>query len=337
MKKKIAVWLSVLMIVTIFAGFASEEKAMKRNSDHKEDKIKIVTTIFPEYDWVREIIGEKKENIDIQLLLKNGADLHSYQPNTADLLAISKADMFIYVGGHSDKWVEDALKDPINKNRIVINLFDVLDGELKPLKETEGMADHHEEDHHEEDHHEEEHHHENDEHIWISLRRAIKSVNYISDQIASIDVQNADTYIQNADYYVKQLEKLDQEYRTSISQGKKDTIVFADRFPFFYMADDYGVNYYAAFTGCSAESEASFETVSILANKIDELKLQCLLTIENRTHKIPETIIENTKSQDQTVLTMNSLQSVTEKNIKDGISYLDVMQSNLEVLKKALQ
>lgn len=332
MKNKITILLSFLMVLTILVGCAGGKNESKIDGDNN-DKIKVVTTIFPEYDWIREIVGENKDNVDIQLLLKNGVDLHSYQPNTEDLLAISKADIFVYVGGHSDQWVEDALKDPINKDRVVINLFDVLNGELKPLNETEEMEHHHDE----EGHHDEEHHHENDEHVWLSLKRSIKAVNYISTQLATIDSKNSDTYIKNAENYVKELEKLDQEYRTSINEGTKDTVVFADRFPFFYMADDYELNYYAAFTGCSAESEASFETVSVLAKKIDEFELKYLLTIENRTHKIPETVIENTKLQNQDILIMNSLQSVTEKDINEGISYLGVMQSNLEVLKTALQ
>lgn len=331
MKNKITVLLSVLMVLTILVGCASGKNGNKIDSD-KKDKIKIVTTIFPEYDWVREIVGENNEIVDNKLLMKNGVDLHSYQPNTDDLLAISNADIFIYVGGHSDQWVEKALKDPINKDRVVINLFDVLDGELKPLKRTEGMEHHHGDEHH----HEDEHPHD-DEHVWLSLKRTIKAVDYISTQLASIDSDNSDVYEKNAEAYIKELEKLDQEYKTSISEEAKDTVVFADRFPFYYMADDYGLNYYAAFTGCSAESEASFETVSVLAKKIDELELKYLLTIENRTHKIPETVIENTKSKNQEVLEMNSLQSVTEKDINEGITYLGVMQSNLEVLKVALQ
>lgn len=326
MKNKTIALLSALMVLVLLVGCASGKNEGKADNN-KNNKIKIVTTIFPEYDWVRNIVGGNNDKVDIKLLVKNGVDLHNYQPNTDDLLAISNADIFIYVGGHSDQWVDEALKDPVNKDRVVINLFDVLDKDLKPLKESEGM----------EHHHDDEHHHENDEHVWLSLPRTIKAVDYISTQLVSIDDDHSDAYENNTKDYIKELEELDQAYRACIGEGTKDTVVFADRFPFYYMADDYGLNYYAAFTGCSAESEASFETVSVLAKKIDEYELKYLLTIENRTHKIPETVIESTTLQNQEVLEMNSLQSVTEKDINDGITYLNAMKSNLEVLKIALQ
>lgn len=326
MKNKTIALLSALMVLVLLVGCASGKNEGKADNN-KNNKIKIVTTIFPEYDWVRNIVGENNDKVDVKLLVKNGVDLHNYQPNTDDLLAISNADIFIYVGGHSDQWVDEALKDPVNKDRVVINLFDVLDKDLKPLKESEGM----------EHHHDDEHHHENDEHVWLSLPRTIKAVDYISTQLVSIDDDHSDAYENNTKDYIKELEELDQAYRACIGEGTKDTVVFADRFPFYYMADDYGLNYYAAFTGCSAESEASFETVSVLAKKIDEYELKYLLTIENRTHKIPETVIESTTLQNQEVLEMNSLQSVTEKDINDGITYLNAMKSNLEVLKIALQ
>ncbi len=360
MKNKTIALLSALMVLVLLVGCASGKNEGKADNN-KNNKIKIVTTIFPEYDWVRNIVGENIDKVDIKLLVKNGVDLHNYQPNTDDLLAISNADIFIYVGGRSDQWVDEALKDPVNKDRVVINLFDVLDKDLKPLKESEGMEHHHDEEHHHDDEHhhdeehhddehhhdeehhddehhdEEKHHHENDEHVWLSLPRTIKAVDYISTQLVSIDDDNSDVYENNTKDYIKELEELDQAYRACIGEGTKDTVVFADRFPFYYMADDYGLNYYAAFTGCSAESEASFETVSVLAKKIDEYELKYLLTIENRTHKIPETVIESTTLQNQEVLEMNSLQSVTEKDINDGITYLNAMKSNLEVLKIALQ
>ena len=331
MKKYLTLILTALMIVVLPVG------CKKDNTEKvtQADTLKIVTTIFPEYDWVRQIAGDNIEHTDIQLLLKNGVDLHSYQPNTKDLTAISEADIFIYVGGHSDTWVEDALKDPVNKERIVINLFDVLDGELKPMMETEGMEHHHHEDH--EDH--DDHHHEDeyDEHVWLSLPRAVKAVDFIAEEMGKADKDRAKDYRENADKYIYELESLDQEYRQVIDDGTINTLIFADRFPFFYMTDDYGLYYYAAFSGCSADAEASFETISILANKIDELGLKHVLTIENRSHRIPETVIEHTKTGDQTILTLNSLQSVTEQDLKDGINYMDVMTDNLQILSEALK
>ena len=322
MKKILSVFLSVLLLTLSLTGCSTE--APVQDSDH----LRIVTTVFPEYDWVREIIKGNEENIDLNLLLKNGVDLHSYQPTTQDMVSIAEADVLIYVGGQSDSWVSDALASSENENRIVIDLFDVLKDTLKPLKETEGM-----------EHHDHDHHHEgvNDEHVWLSLKRTMTAVDTIADQIAQADPDHASLYRSNADSYLKELENLDRQYQETVDNSRLDTVIFADRFPFFYMMDDYGVNYYAAFTGCSAESEASFETVAFLSGKVDELQSTVLLKIENCTHRIPETIIENTKTHGQKILEMNSIQSVTSRQIENGLTYLDVMKDNLEVLKQALQ
>lgn len=334
MKKIIALLLSVVMMVGVLAGCgasASEDSnTASNNKDNNSDNLKIVTTIFPEYDWVRQVLGDEIENVDLTLLLKNGVDLHSYQPTTDDLIAISSADMFVYVGGPSDMWVEDALKNATNKDMVVVNLFDVLGDAVKPMVLAEGMEHHH---HDGEEH---DHHDAKDEHVWLSLPRAETAVKCIAEKLSSLDAEHADAYTKNANDYVSQLDELNTKYQDTVNSGKLDTIVFADRFPFFYLADDYGLNYFAAFTGCSAESEASFETVAFLANKIDQLDTHYIFTIENCTHKIPETIIENTAKKDQEVLVMDSLQSVTTEQIENGLTYLDVMTSNLDALKEAL-
>lgn len=334
MKKTISVLLSILLLAALFTGCGKTEKSGRSASIEREGTLKIVTTIFPVYDWTREIVGENIENVDLTLLLKNGVDLHSYQPSSAELVAIADADVFVYVGGHSDAWVADALKNESNPDRITINLFEVLGDTLKPLVLSEGMEHHHDDNHDDHNHHHDE---ESDEHIWLSLARAKASVHALADQFAKADPAHAEIYQANARNYETKLDALDQEYRIASISGHTDTLLFADRFPFFYMADDYGLNYYAAFTGCSAESEASVETVTFLAQKMDELGLKNVLTIENRTHKIPETIIESTKTKNQNILIMNSLQSVTEKQIMEGMTYLDAMKSNLDVLKTALQ
>ena len=360
MKKIISILLTLTLIATLFAGCGNQQSVPSSAND-TTGKVKVVTTVFPVYDWAREILGQEAEHVDLTLLLKNGVDLHSYQPSAEDLAAIADADVFVYVGGHSDTWVADALKNESNPNRIAINLFDVLGDSLKPLELSEGMEHHHdhgdhdEHDHDEHDHdehqhdehqhdeheHEEhEHHHhdgENDENVWLSLTRAKAVVQAMAEEIAKADPAFADIYLSNAKNYEAKFDSLDQAYRDTVNSSSVNTLVFADRFPFFYMTDDYGLKYYAAFTGCSAESEASFETVTILAHKIDELSLNNVINIENRTHKIPETVIESTKNKNQNILVMNSLQSVTKKQIMDGMTYLDVMKSNLDVLKTALQ
>lgn len=293
------------------------------------ETIKVVTTIFPEYDWVMNVLGDNAANAQVTLLLDNGVDLHSYQPTAEDILKISDCDLFIYVGGESDKWVDDALKGVTNPDMIVINLMDALGDIVKEEEVVEGMQ--------EEEHEHDEEEAEYDEHVWLSLKNAAFIVDQIADALGTIDAANADTYKSNADAYNKQLNDLDAEYQSAVSSSARDTILFGDRFPFRYMTDDYGLSYYAAFVGCSAETEASFETVIFLAQKVDELGLNSILTIENSDKKIAETIRDNTISKDQTILTIDSLQSTTSEDIKNGATYLDTMTSNLEVLKEALK
>ena len=319
-----------------------------------EDKqMKIVTTIFPEYDWVKTILGDKASNTELTLLLDNGVDLHSYQPTAEDMVKISECDMFVYVGGESDEWVEDVLASAENEDMVVINLLDVLGDSVKNEEIVEGMEHDHEdgEEHEDEDHEageehedadhedgeEHEHEEEKDEHVWLSLKNASVLCEEIATQLGTIDEANKDYYMSNYEDYKTELEALDEEYQAAVDAGSKDTILFGDRFPFRYMVDDYGLNYYAAFAGCSAESEASFDTVIFLAGKVDELGLPAILTIEGADHDIAETVKENTKSGDQKILTMNSLQSTTSKDIEEGTTYLSVMRSNLDVLKEAVQ
>lgn len=319
----------------------------ENNETENKDRVKIVATIFPIYDWLRKITGDDNTNIELELLLDNGVDLHNYQPTSEDMLAISGADIFVYVGGHSDSWVDKALENTENADMVEINLFDVLSDTLKPLAPVEGMEHNHhdhDEEHHDHDHEHHDHDHEhhdhdglNDEHVWLSIPRAIKVIEYITEEVIKLDSDNSELYLNNAKAYITKLQELDGEYRNTVKEARLNTVLFADRFPFYYLADDYNLSYFAAFTGCSAESEASFETVAFLAGKLDELDINSVITIEKCTHKIPETVIENTRDKDQQILVLNSLQSVTAKEIDAGLSYYDVMKSNLDTLAEALK
>ena len=334
MKKITALLLALFMLVGALAGCG------KQNDTNQTDKLSIVTTIFPEYDWVREILGEKADNAEITMLLDNGVDLHSYQPTADDIVKISDCDLFIYVGGESDGWVEDALRNAANGNMKVINLLEVLGDSVKTEEIVEGMqeAEHeHEDAHAHDDAEEHEHEEEADEHVWLSLKNAKMLVRVISKALQELDPDNKDIYAANADAYVKKLSALDAEYQAAVDAASNKTILFGDRFPFRYLVDDYGLRYYAAFVGCSAESEAGFETISFLAKRVDELKLPCVLTIEGAQHKIAETIVRNTTAKNQRVLTMDSMQSTTSKDAKNGTTYLSVMEKNLSVLKEALR
>lgn len=500
MKKRISIILAVVMALLCLAACGQN----KSKYSSKNDKIKVVTTIFPEYDWVREIAGENS-NVDITMLLDNGVDLHSYQPTAEDIMKISSCDIFIYVGGESDEWVEDALKESVNKNMKVINLLDVLKDTVKTEEAMPGMQS--EEGHnHGYSHFDDsdvqdrsltdwsgewqsvypylengdldevmeckaesgektaeeykkyyetgyktdvekmsingeegtmeftkngvtskakyeykgykiydyslgnrgvryffeavdntsdapkyvqfsdhgispgksEHYHiyagndsfdalseemdnwptyypagmtsneikedmleheekEYDEHVWLSLRNAEKLCDAIADSLCDIDSENKNVYSTNAAVYKNKLKELDDQYKDVVKNSTNKTLLFGDRFPFRYMVDDYGLKYYAAFAGCSAESEASFETISFLAKKVDELGLKNVMTIEKSDKKIANTIISNTKNKNQKIFELNSLQSTTLKDVKNGVTYLSVMKSNLNVLKEALQ
>ena len=342
MKKVISPLLAALMLVGILTGCTNQAEmptvtatpAGSQAQPAAEEKIRIVTTIFPEYDWVREILGDKADSAEITMLLDNGVDLHSYQPTADDLIKLSDCDLFVYVGGESDEWVEDALKNATNKNRKVINLLDVLGDSVKEEETVEGMQEE-EEDHEEKEYEEKEYEEkEYDEHVWLSLKNAKTLVDAISAALQEIDPDNKDTYAANADAYGQKLSALDAEYQKAVSAGTYKTLLFGDRFPFRYLVDDYGLSYYAAFAGCSAESEASFETVSFLARKVDEGKLPCVLTIEGKNHKIAETIVQNTAGKNQKILTMDSMQSTTSQDV--ATTYLSLMAKNLDVLKEAL-
>lgn len=321
MKKILALLLALWIPAAVLSGCVPQDDSAASN------KLNIVTTIFPAYDWVREILGDETDRAEITMLLDSGVDLHSYQPTVDDIVKISDCDLFLYVGGESDGWVDDALKNAPNKERKVIRLLDVLGDSAKAEETVEGMQE-------EEHDHEEEA--EYDEHIWLSLKNAQVLVAAISEALQESDPARKDTYAANAAAYVEKLSALDGEYRAAVDSGKYKTLLFGDRFPFRYLADDYGLDYYAAFPGCSAETEASFETVSFLAGKMDALGLPCVLTIEGTQHKIAETIVQNTAQKNQQILTMDSMQAVTANDAASGVSYLSIMEKNLSVLRKAL-
>ena len=332
MKKTLSAALCLLMILGMLAGCGT-------SNTNNGDKLSIVTTIFPEYDWVKQILGDKADQADVTILLDNGVDLHSYQPTADDIIKISTCDMFIYVGGESDEWAEDVLKEATNNDMVIINLLEALGDDVKEEEVKEGMQ---EDDHeHGDEHGDEDHDHEEeteyDEHVWLSLKNAAELCSCISSKLCEIDPDNKDAYKANTDAYIAKLNALDKQYKDAVGSAGTKTLLFGDRFPFRYLTDDYGLDYYAAFVGCSAESEASFETIMFLANKVDELGLKAIIQIESADGKIARTIKDATKTKDQTILTLDSMQSTTSADVKNGASYLSIMEKNLEVLKNALK
>lgn len=346
MKKYISAFIAAVFAVTSVTGCASGMPQNPGNASSgatadSGDEISIVTTIFPEYDWVMNTLGDNPAGAKVSMLLDNGVDLHSFQPTAEDIMRISDCDLFIYVGGESDEWVEDVLEEAVNKDMIVINLLETLGDSAKEEEIVEGMEGHDHEDGEEHDHEDDdEHDHEEpefDEHVWLSLRCASILTDNIAKALETIDSANAELYRKNADAYIAKLSELDNKYEESVSKAATKTLLFGDRFPFRYMTDDYGLDYYAAFVGCSAETEASFETISFLANKVDELNLHAIMTIEGDNHKIAQTIADTATASDIEILTMDSMQSVTSKDVDAGATYLKIMEDNLAVLDKALK
>ena len=516
MKKYISVLFAAVMTISCFTACSSHDSEsskseatsqtettseVEESSDSKS--LQIVTTIFPEYDWVKNILGDEISHADITMLLDNGVDLHSYQPTAEDIMKVSTCDLFLYVGGESDAWVEDALKNATNKDMKVINLLDVLkdtikteeavpgmqaeeghnhgvsdfsnsdvqerslsdwngdwqsvypyvlDGTLDPVMEKKAESGNKTAEEYKKsytasyetdienisiddntitytrkdgtstatydsrgfyirekddgskqvrykyqkvsgdadaptyivfsDHNissaEPEHFHlyfgedgfdklveegthfptfypasltgdeiademleheekEYDEHVWLSLKNTKTLCSAISNTLQELDPENKDIYAKNASSYIEKISTLDSEYKDVVNQATCKTLLFGDRFPFRYLVDDYGLSYYAAFAGCSAETEASFETITFLANKIDELGLKHIMTIEKSDQKIAKTIIENTAEKNQDILTLDSMQSTTSDDVANGVTYLSVMENNLKVLQKALQ
>ena len=289
--------------------------------------IQVVCATAPLYDWTRQIT-KGTTSTEQKLIIGKGTDLHSFQPSAADIIAIKNADVLIYVGGESDGWIRDALKETLNKNQKVVCLMDILKDSIVEEEVVEGMQGEDEHDHEDHDHEEGP---EYDEHVWMSLRLAAKSCKAIEEAIASVAKADASKFKANLDEYLSKLDALDKQYEEMVKGARLDTMVVADRYPFRYLAEDYKLNYSAAFVGCSAETEASFETVKFLADKIKALDSKTILTIENSDGKIAKTIIETSGKTDVKIEALDSMQSCG-----DELDYLSVMTGNLEKLKAAL-
>ena len=312
MKRLIAVFLCVCALLTVFAGCGAKKRG---------DKLQIIVTVFPAYDWVKNVVGGS-DKVDVTLLNDKGVDMHSFQPTMKDITDISSCDVFVYVGGESDKWVEDVLKDRKNKDMLCINLMEALGDKAKQEEAVEGMQA--------EEEGEDEL--EYDEHIWLSLKNAAVLTDAIAEKLGEKDGGRKDDYIKNAAAYREKLEALDGEYASAVANARYKTLIFADRFPFRYLMDDYGLEYYAAFSGCSAESDPTLSTLMFLAEKLDALKLPALITIDGSNQKAAKGVLDAAKSKDVKILTLNSMQSAADKND----TYLSIMENNLSVLKQAV-
>ena len=343
------IWLLVIcgliVLSTVFFTIYDNVKA-KNNPNSVEDDapLKVVCTIFPEYDWAKNIIGEQAiDQVELSMIVKNGVDLHSFQPSTADILEISTADVFIYVGGVSDNWVTDVLKNVKNKDMIVVNLMDVL-GDRVVVKETvEGMEAH------QHDHEELETDFSNiefkdthnevvyDEHVWLSLENAKVCCTAIAKELALARPKLGHVFSKNCSNYIYNMTTMSNDFAKEVENFSSKTLIFCDRFPFRYLLEDYGLEYYAAFSGCSAESEASFETIAFLSHKVQELNARAVCVIDNSDKKIARTVISNANRPDTKIATLDSMQSTTLDDAKNGKTYLDTMYRNLRSIQAVLK
>ena len=380
-----ALFMSTVLLIGTFSMLLLT--GCSSDTGYDDDRISIVCTTFPQYDWLSQIIGDNSDKFRLTLLINGGVDLDSYQPSAKDMTKISSADVFVYVGGESDAWVLDAVRETKNKEMIKVNMMELISDRTKEEEVIEGMqesrfqfrhththshsaddhsddhADEHSDDHtaddhadeytagdhsgdHSEDNHADDHSLEAghshadedieyDEHIWLSLKNAAVLTQYLADIVKDLDKDNSQLYQDNADAYINKLAGLDSDYENVCENSKLKTVIFGDRFPFRYLVDDYGIDYYAAFAGCSAETEASFKTVTFLSGKIDEIGTGSILVIDGSDKRIANTIKGNTSQKNQQILTMDSKQSAGTDDA--DYTYLNVMSNNLVVLKQALQ
>ncbi|MDE6687144.1 MAG: metal ABC transporter substrate-binding protein [Lachnospiraceae bacterium] len=337
---RIGIVCTMMMLVILFSGCASGGGP----ATEEGGKVQILCTSFPLYDWTRQVTEGCEDSMEVSLLMDQGTDPHNYQPTAEDILRISESDIIVYVGGESDLWMEDvlaAIPAERRERQQYLNMMEILNSFLREEEPIEGMQGnlgghaYGEVDAREEGHTDEA---EYDEHIWLSVRNASVCVQTIATAVMDTDPDQNDnqTMVENAERYLAELESLDGQYEAMVSEASLNRVLFADRFPFLYLMKDYGLEYDAAFSGCSTETEASFETVIFLSGRLEEYDLPAVLVMENGDRRMAETIIANTADKDQEILALNSMQSVTAADIRQGVTYLSVMQENLAVLRKAL-
>ena len=311
-----------LLAAAFFATGLSACGQEKESSAKASDKVSVVTTIFPEYDFMRQIAGDK---IELKMLVTPGAETHSFEPTPQDIKEVNEADMFVYVGGDSDGWVDSILDSVDTDNMQVVTLMDcvdlveeeVIDGMTPEEEEAKAAGEEA----------------EYDEHVWTSPKNAKMIVQKLCDNLCAIDPKNKETYQKNTAEYQKKLAALDQEFLTAVDQAERKEIVVGDRFPFRYFADAYGLTYYAAFPGCSTDTEPSASTIAFLTDKVKEDKIPVVFHIELSNSKVCDSICEATGAKSEL---LNAVHNISKEDFESGVTYLDLMEHNVEVLKEAL-
>lgn len=298
-------------------------------TNRKNDGVRltVISTIFPGYDFSRALTKDIA-GIDLKMLLKPGGESHSYEPSPQDIIDIENADVFIYVGGESDAWVDDLLTGIDAKKLRTVKLMDLVS--VKEEELTSGMQDEERKEGKDEEPSEIEY----DEHVWTSPVNAMKIVNGINDVLVEIDPENAESYRKNADEYIKELKSLDENFKKITSEGNRKKLIFGDRFPFRYFADEYGLVYDAAFPGCSTETEASAKTIATLIDEVKQEKIPVVFYIEFSNQKIADTIKEASNTQTRL---FHSTHNISKADWEKGVTYIDLMKANAEVLKEAVR
>ena len=313
MKKTIRAFVVILLVITMILSSSVLSGCTKKN----DGEIKILCTVFPLYDWARQVVGNT-EGVSVQLLVKNGTDIHSYQPSFADVAAIKDSDAVLYVGGVSDAWVEEALTESPKTIKLSqtagVTLYDV---------SAHSIAEDHGHQHSQNDGF--------DEHIWLSIRNAMASVEAICSTLSEIDGQNADTYRANTDAYKQKLTELDEKMK-AVAEAIDEPLIFADRFPFVYLFEDYGIDYYAAFEGCTTDKDANFDTVIALAKRLSNSKCGYLFTTEAPNSELVESVMRESNSKPQ-AMALDSMQSLSGAEVENS-SYIKITERNLSVLQQ---
>lgn len=314
----------ISIIVTTFISFGILSSCATNQNTKDNGKINVVTTIFPQYDFVREIA---KDDVNLDILLSAGEESHSYEPTPKDMIKIKNSDLFIYVGGENDYWVEEVLKALDDSNTKAIKLIDM----VKTIDAQDNQEHNHQDEHEHED--EDEHNHTIDEHVWTSTKNAVEIVKNITQNLIELDQKNASKYQVNSQNYIKKLEKLDQEFKQIVDNANRKTVVVGDRFPFRYLVKDYGIDYYSAFDICQSESDASAKSLASLIKTVKDEKIPVVLKMEMSKGDIANTVAKPSKAK---VLQMHSCHNLSKQEWKENQTYLKLMEQNAKVLKEAL-
>ena len=334
-----------ILIVGLVVGAAAVGIWKLAGNQKSGEEVDVLSTNFIGYDLARAVVGDA--GVEVSMLLKPGAEMHDFEPTPEDIIKIREADLFIYVGGESDEWVEELLSDnEISKDK-VLRLMDLV--EVKKEELVEGMEEdyedeeghEHADEEHEDGGHEDEEEHEHtdgeveyDEHVWTSPVNAMKMVDGVREKLATIYPEKRETLERNAEEYNARLMDIDRKIREVVAEGARKELIFGDRFPFRYFVDEYGLDYYAAFPGCSEQTEASSQTIAFLINKAKTEGVKVILKIELTSDKLAQTIADEVGAK---VMTLNAAHNISQEDFECGVTYAEIMEGNIEVLREALE